>query len=1053
MSKLPERFKVDRELGRGGMGVVYKAFDTAFGRDVAVKVLPDQVQEDELLFRFRREGMDLAGMSHPNVVACFDYGNHEGHDFIVMEYVDGGNLRQYVKNSSGLADIVRVYCEICEGLDHIHSRGIVHRDVKPGNILFTSGGVPKIADFGISRRMDSETQITQVGTIMGTSSFVAPEMIVSSSSVTPSADLYALGVCLFESLTGRLPLTGDTEFAVLNAHLNEAPPKPSEVRADIPPLLDDIVLKLLAKRAEERPSGAKETAELLRECLREALSAPPPVIGTEDDEPTKPTSTGQALEGLLNIDAQGRIQACNPEAALLLGRPTSELFGKPIELFLPKMRNLTKRGSGLHGQTMRLEGRKQVEQMVPLEVSFSAIESAHGTQLSATVRACEPDAQSVASSMLQSANFDYLSRMSHEIWTPMNGILGMTRLTLNTDLDTDQRRFLKALETSAERLQEVMQTLFDFVRLGDGSLELQPVPIVLRHFLESVLKPYSFEAGSKNLYFTSQVEPLVPDSVVVDPNRLRQILHHLIQNALKFTERGGIDLRVSRLSEDDNKITLKFSISDTGEGIAPGREKQVFRPFYQEDASISRKAGGVGLGLSIVQGLVQKMGGQVNVESRRGRGSVFHVVLELGVSDPVESTSYRARLGGLKVLLLNPDAQPPSFLQLLQRWGLDVQVARTEQEAGELIESGREFERPFDIVIAEANHPTFDAYEFVKNYKLNHEAFLLYSDSITEGDAAECRRLAVDALLDKPVNATELWSAVLKILKDGPRSRASDFGSLHILLAEDNPINQTLATVLLNSHGHQVTVAENGLEVLVKLEQDNFDLILMDLQMPQMDGITTSKKIRADEKAKGQHIPIVALTAQVHPGSLEECMAAGMDAYLNKPIEEDQLMSVIARLIDKKEAGDVLLREPAPVKEETITTPGDRDTETTNYNVVDEFQLLARVGNNSKHLIALLDIFLSLYAEQLAEIKAAIDSGEAEKLYHASHKFKGSVKNFNAHSAADAAEALERIGRAGSTAGADSEYISLVKETEILVVALRAMKERHIKAASSLRKA
>lgn len=1052
MSKLPERFKVDRELGRGGMGVVYKAFDTAFGRDVAVKVLPDQVQEDELLFRFRREGMDLAGMSHPNVVACFDYGNHEGHDYIVMEYVDGGNLRHYVKNSSGLADIVSVYCDICEGLDHIHSRGIVHRDVKPGNILFTTGGIPKIADFGISRRMDSETQITQVGTIMGTSSFVAPEMIVSSSSVTPSADLYALGVCLFESLTGRLPLTGDTEFAVLNAHLNETPPKPSELRPEVPAMLDEIVLKLLAKKTEERPAGAKETAALLRECLRDALAVQVTNGNFEDEEPTKPTSTGQALEGLLNIDAQGRIQACNPEAALLLGRPTSELFGKPIELFLPKMRNLTKRGSDLHGQTMRLEGRKQVEQMVPLEVSFSAIESASGTQLSATVRACEPDAQSVASSMVQTGNFDYLTRMSHEIWTPMNGILGMTRLTLNTDLDTDQRRFLKALETSAERLQEVMQTLFDFVRLGDGSLELQPVPIVLRHFLESVLKPYTFEAGSKNLYFSSQVEPLVPDSVVVDPNRLRQILHHLIQNALKFTEQGGIDLRVSRLSEDDNKVTLKFSLSDTGEGLAPGREKHVFRPFYQEDTSISRKSGGIGLGLSIVQGLVQKMGGQVSVESQRGRGTVFHVVLELGVSDPIQSTSYRAQLGGLRLLLLNPDSQSPGFLQLLQRWGIEVRVARSEQEARELIESGREFEKPFDIVMAEVHHPAFDAYEFVRKCKLNHEAFILYSEAIAEGDAAVCRRLAVDALLDKPVNATELWDAVLKILKDGPRSRASDFGSLNILLAEDNPINQTLATVLLNSHGHKVTVAENGLEVLVKLEQDEFDLILMDLQMPQMDGITTTKKIRADEKRTDHRIPIVALTAHVQPGSLEECLSAGMDAYLNKPIDEDQLMSVIARLIDKQEVGEVLLQEPAQPVEESLPSPSDRDTETTNYNVVDEFQLLARVGNNSKHLIALLDIFLSLYAEQLGEIKAAIDSGEAEKLYHASHKFKGSVKNFNAHSAAEAAEALERIGRAGSTLGAESEYISLIKETEILVVALRAMKERHIKAASSPRK-
>lgn len=1056
MSKLPERFKVNSELGRGGMGVVYKAFDMAYGRDVAVKVLPDQIQEDELLFRFRREGVDLAGMSHPNVVGCYDYGNFEGHDYIVMEYVDGGNLRHYVKNSGSLANIVSAYCSICEGLDHIHSRGIVHRDVKPGNILFTTGGVPKIADFGISRRMDSETQITQVGTILGTSSFVAPEMIVSTSSVTPSADLYALGVCLFESLTGKLPLTGDTEYAVLNAHLNEAPPKPSQLCPEIPPSLDEIVLKLLAKKPEDRPTSAKETAAMLRDCLREALAVQSSdQFDTESEEPTTSTSSGQALEGVLNLDEQGRIHSCNPEAALLLGRPTSELFGKPADLFFPKMRQLAQRGSDLHGQTVRLEGRRQLEQMVPMEATFSSIESAHGTQLSATIRVCEPDVETVASKMFQAGNFDFLTRMSHEIWTPMNGILGMTRLTLNTQLDSDQRKFLRALETSAERLQEVMQTLFDFSQLGDGSLTLQPVPIDLRYFLDSVLRPYIFEASSRSLDFTSQIEPLVPDSVVVDPNRLRQILHHLLQNALKFTTRGGIDLRVSRVSQDNDRVCLRFSISDTGQGVAPGREKHVFRPFYQEDTSISRSTGGVGLGLAIVSGLVQKMSGQVSVESQQGRGSVFHVTLELGVAEPAHTSSFRSRFGGLRLLLINPENETPEVLKTLERWGIDVQVADSDTDAGKQIESARNTGRPFDIVTAELHHPNYQAYEFVEIYKVAREAFVLFTDSRTEEDIAKCRHLAVDALLEKPIDASELAEVVLKILKDGPRNQNTSVGKLQILLAEDNPINQTLATVLLNSHGHTVTVAENGLEVLEKIKENTFDLILMDLQMPKMDGITATQKIRADEKGSSRRTPIVALTAHVQPGSLEQCMAAGMDAYLHKPIDENQLLDAISKIVGNR------IEDPRETSHEIPELPSsespklsiERDTETTNYNVVDELQLLSRVGNNSKHLITLLEVFLTLYAEQLGDIKTAIDSGDPEKLYHASHKFKGSVKNFSAHSAADAAESLELIGRSGSVLGAEAEYISLVKETEILVVAVRAIKERHIKAvASSLRK-
>lgn len=1042
MSRLPSRFKIDSELGRGGMGVVYKAFDTAFGRDVAVKVLPETIDEEEMLYRFRREGTDLAGMSHPNVVTCYDFGNHEGHDFIVMEYVGGGNLRQFVKNSQSLADVVSAYCSICEGLEHIHGRGIVHRDVKPGNILFTEDGTPKIADFGISRRVDSDTQLTQVGTIMGTSSFVAPEMIVSSSSVTPAADLYALGVCLFESLTGQLPITGETEYAVLNAHLNEPAPAPSDLVPEIPESLDRITLQLLAKTPEERPASARETARILQDCMRESLAVSSPDAPLSDDDPTNPTASGQSLEGLINLDSQGRIQSCNPEAALLLGRSSAELFGQPIERFLPKMRNLAKRGSKVHGQTFRMEGRKRFEQPVPFEVTLNATESAEGPQLAASLKACEPDVETVASSMVQAGQFDFLTRMSHEVWTPMNGILGMTRLTLNTDLDADQRKYLKALETSAERLQEVLQTTFDFSRLGDGSLNLQPVPIDLRLFLESVVKPYSFQASAKDLQFSSQVEPLVPDCVVADPARLKQILRHLLQNALKFTERGGIDVRVSRESLSDNVATLNFSVSDTGQGILPGREEVVFRPFYQEDTSISRKSGGVGLGLAIVKGLVQKMDGRVWVESQRGRGSVFHFVVELGVAEPTHDTSYRTRLGGLRVLVLQPETRNSSLVELLDRWGVEMTEVDSVERAGELIEQARSREKPFDIVMAELHRDQFDTFAFVRKYKLSHEAFILYCDEILEGDPGRCRSLGVDALLDKPVNATELWDAVLKVLKNGPRSRNADFGSLHILLAEDNPINQTLATVLLNSHGHKVTVAEHGLEVLEKLSEGEFDLILMDLQMPHMDGITTTRKIRADEKKGQGRIPIIALTAHVQPGSLERCLAAGMDAYLNKPIDEDQLMEVIARVVDAKESGSELLKEPEQVPGKPAPLP-ERDTETTNYNVVDEQQLLARVGNNGKHLCTLLDIFLSLYSEQLEQIKNAIDEADAEALYHSAHKFKGSVKNFSAEAAAEAAEALEILGRAGSTMGAEGEYNTLIRETEILVVALRAMRERH----------
>lgn len=1045
-ARLPSRFRAENELGRGGMGVVYKAFDTAYGREVAVKVLPEQIIEEELLFRFRREGTDLAGLSHPNVVHCFEYGNHEDIDFIVMEYVDGGNLRGFVNKCESLAPIVEKYVAICEGLQHIHSQGIVHRDVKPGNILFTKDGVPKITDFGISRRMDSETQLTQTGTVLGTCSFLAPEMILKNTGLTPSADLYSLGVCLYESLTGQLPITGETDYAILTGHINQVPDPPSKLRPEIPATLDEIVLSLLAKKVDDRPPDAQATANLLRECLKHSLQVAAPRI-TDDDEPTDPTASGQYLEGFITIDALGRIESCNPNAALLLGRKSSELFGQPIDRLFPRMRQVMRQHETFNGETFRLEAKKRVEESVSFEVRLTAIESARGNQLTAHIKPAEPDVETLASNLAKVGQFDFLTRLTHEVWTPMNGILGMSRLALNTKLDPAQRKYLSDLEASAERLREVLNTAFDFSRLSDGSLQLEPVPIDIRAFLEAAVKPYAMEAGAKSLVLSSQIDPLVPDLIVADPARLKQILHHLLQNAINFTDKGSIGVTVSRESSSGNVVGLKFSVSDTGRGIIQGREKAIFKPFYQEDTSISRVSNGTGLGLAIVQGLVHKMKGRVWVDSQRGRGSVFHVAAQFGVVESAPSRSYRSQLGGLRALLLDPTGDLHGLEQMVKRWGLEIFSTDNPQVAGQLITENRERETPFDLVLAEAHATIFDAYAFVEKYKLSQEAFVLFADEWKEGDSSRCRLLGVDALLTKPVDAAELWDTVLKILKDGPRSREANFGSLRILLAEDNPINQTLATVLLTTRGHEVTTAENGLDALDCMESQEFDLVLMDLQMPHLDGLQTSIKIREREGKTGRRVPIIALTAHVQGDGLERCLAAGMDDYLNKPLDEDKLMAAIAKVIDRE---TVAVNPPEPPLSETETeregalpSPPELDTETTNYNVLDEPALLARVGHNNALLCRLLDTFLRLCPEQLNEVKAGVDENDAEKLFRAAHKFKGSVANFSAKAAAEAARRLEEMGRDGSLDGARESYLLLVKETEKLLIALRGMQNRY----------
>lgn len=907
---LPARFKLDFELGRGGMGVVYKAFDSAFGRDVAIKVLAEGLADAELVHRFRRESAEHSELSHPNVVRCHEFGTHGSVDYLVMEYVDGGCLRDFVDRCGGYQDIVRAYREICLGLEHIHTQGIVHRDVKPRNILFTMEGEPKISDFGIARRISGTSELTQTGIIMGTSAYLAPEQILSSKTVTPSADLYALGVCLFESLTGRLPFSKETDYLLLRAHISEEPPAPSSLKPELPHALDKIVLSLLGKNPSQRPPSALAAANMLEALLDADLRA-----GTSTK--TQPFNPDDKLEGFVGVGPDGRIESCNTEAALLLGHTPDELFGQPIERWLPQMRDLMEGVAPPPGEVIRMDAARRVEKTCPLDVVLTATATTRGRSWNAVLRAVKGAPDGLSTELAGQGHMDVLSRLGHDIWTPMNGILGMTRLTLGTDLQPEQRNFLQAVETSAERLVEVLNTAFDFSRLRAGTLTLEPVLIDLRQFLSAVLRPFMLQATSRNIELTLHVDPLVPDLVLADPARLRQILGHLLANAFKFTERGGISMAVTRQSGDDRVVTLRFSISDTGCGLKAGTEKMIFRPFYQEDATVFRTTGGVGLGLAIVEGLVRMMDGTVWADSVSGRGSIFHCELPLGVGGSNE-TGYRARLHELKALVVLGGGEEETLLSLLRRWGLEVSTTANFDTAGAIIDSARSANRPFEVVVAPLKDG--DAYAFVRENKTAREAFVLVTDRVGPGDAALCHKLGVNALLIRPVNANDLWDNLIKILQDGPRNHGAGLGPLSILVAEDNPINQTLATVMLETRGHTVTIAENGLKVLERLGKGElYDLILMDLQMPHLDGLATTERIRESERGTSRHIPIVALTAHGDPAA---CLAAGMDAFLKRPLDEDKLLDAIARLIDRdatiatsKKALGLTDEDEAPLRE------------------------------------------------------------------------------------------------------------------------------------------
>lgn len=1099
-NNLPARFKLDYELGRGGMGVVYKAFDSAFGRDVAIKVLPEGLADAELVHRFRRESAEHAELSHPNVVRCHEFGTHGSVDYLVMEYVDGGCLRDFVERCGGYQDIVRAYRAICLGLEHIHTQGIVHRDVKPRNILFTLDGEPKISDFGIARRISGPSELTQTGIIMGTSAYLAPEQILSSKTVTPSADLYALGVCMFESLTGRLPFSKETDYLLLRAHISEEPPAPSSIRSELPTALDKIVLGLLGKNPSQRPASALAAANMLEALLDGDARA-----GASTR--TQPFNPDDKLEGFVGVGPEGLIESCNTEAALLLGHTPEELFGQPIERWLPQMRDMMEGVAPPSGEVIRMDAARRVEKTCPLDVVLTTTESTRGRGWHAVLRAVKGAPDGLSTELAGQGHMDVLSRLGHDIWTPMNGILGMTRLTLGTDLQPEQRNFLQAVETSAERLVEVLNTAFDFSRLRAGTLTLEPVLVDLRQFLGAVLRPFMLQATARNIELSMHVDPLVPDLVLVDPARMRQILGHLLANAFKFTERGGISVAVTRQSGDDRVVTLRFSISDTGCGLKPGTEKMIFRPFYQEDATVFRTTGGVGLGLAIVEGLIRMMDGSVWADSVSGRGSIFHCEVPLGVGGSNE-TGYRARLGELKALVVLGGGEEESLLSPLRRWGLDVTTTANFETAGALIESARSSSRPFEVVVAPLKDG--DAYAFVREHKTAREAFVLVTDRVNPGDAALCHKYGVNALLTRPVNATELWDNLIKILQDGPRNHGAGLGPLNILVAEDNPINQTLATVMLETRGHTVTIAENGLKVLERLEKGElYDLILMDLQMPHLDGLQTTERIREAERGTSRHIPIVALTAHGDPAA---CLAAGMDAFLKRPLDEDKLLDAIARLIDQEatvatskrslgltEQDEAPLRailsqseqpsgpaspisevapspdpprpappvtpppapeagptradaEPAP-RPETPAALGSNEPvsdgpasgpneKTIKTIVVDEAALISRLGGNMKNLRQLIDLFFSLCPMQLQAVQKAVQSGDAAAVQRAAHTIKGSLAGFSAISAADAAEALEKLGMSGDLNKAEMALERLDSEVERVTSALDSLRKR-----------